>query len=148
MAETVQLAGDFDWQDGDSSVTGTLFFTLTKRDFDGPVIIEPREQQVTLDSEGEFTGLDLWPNDRGRAGSRYKVEFMPGDSNRKVSIHNGIIVPEHGGPHQLGSLLELADSLAASRIAGFSTMTQSQFDERQAAGTLTDGLYLIDYEGV
>lgn len=147
MAETVQLAGDFDWQDGESSVTGKLSFTLTKRDFDGPVIIEPRPQEITLDAEGEFSGLQVWPNDRGRSGSRYKVDFTPAGTTRPVAIHSGIIVPELGGPHQLGDLLELADTLAATKIQVLVTMTEAAFEAARIAGSLADGLYLVKVEG-
>lgn len=143
MALTVEVRGDFDWQDGESSVLGTLYFTLTKRDYDGSTVIEPREQSVALNAAGEFTGVQLWPTDRGRSGARYKVEFQAANRARREVLHAGIVVPELGGPHQLASLMELTDAIVAARIPTLITMTQAQYDAALTDGTLTDGLYLV-----
>ncbi|MCQ0969092.1 hypothetical protein MLD63_01410 (plasmid) [Paracoccus sp. TK19116] len=144
MIQTVQINGNFDRQDGTSAVSGELFFTLSKRDFDGATIVEPITQAVTLDADGAFAGVTMWPNDRGRSNSRYIVEYLPEGAARRELITKTMFVPEAGGPHELSDLLlaaNLATSLNLDRVVRISS---SDYDQRLSAGTLTDGLYLVE----
>ena len=144
MVDTVEIRGNFDRQSGLSEVAGTLTFTLDKRDFDGTTIVEAEAQTVQLDENGEFTGLMVWPNDRGRMGSRYKVDFTPG-GGKPVTISAKLFVPETGGPHELGDLLVASELAALAKLAAITSITQAQFDARQAAGTLASNtLYLVE----
>ena len=144
MIQTVHINGNFDRQDGTSAVAGELFFTLSRRDFDGPTIVEPVTQPVKLDADGAFEGLSLWPNDRGRSNSRYVVEYQPEGSARREVITKALFVPEAGGPHELSDLLlaaNLAGSLHLDRVVRISA---TDYDKRLNAGTLNDGLYLVE----
>ena len=144
MVQTVQINGNFDKQDGTSAVAGKLIFTLNKRDFDGTTIIEPTAQYVTLDDEGAFFGVTLWPNDRGRTNSRYIVEYQAAESSGKEIIAEQLFVPEIEGPHELSDLIvssHLATTLNLDRVVRISADT---YDQRLHAGTLSDGLYLVE----
>lgn len=143
MATTVELQGNFDRQDGTDRVAGTLYLTLNRRDFDGDTMIEPGVQQIDLDTAGRFAGVRVWPNDRGRTKSRYRLEYLPAGGSRRELIEAELFVPETGGPHNLSDLL-LASAVARdSRIDRIIPITATDFAARQSAGTLSDALYLI-----
>ena len=143
MVATVEISGNFDRQDGRNTVTGTLYFTLSKRDFDGTTVIEPVQQDVELDGEGRFA-VQLWPNDRGRTGSTYLVEYLPAGGRKREVLDPALFVPEASASHDLSDLL-LASSLAQnSKIARIVPITAEEFAAKQSAGTLTDALYLVE----
>ena len=143
MATTVEIQGNFDRQDGNSSVSGVLKFTLTKRDYDGLALIEPSTQTVSLDANGEFDGLLLWPNSRGVEGSGYRVEYTP-EGGKTEELSKSLFVPETGGPHHLTWLLKAEQVAAAARIGKVIPTTLADYNARAANGSLVDALYLIE----
>lgn len=144
MAAIVEISGNFDRQDGISIVSGTLYFTLTKRDFDGRTLIEPIQQAVELNAEGEFAGVRLWPNDRGRTNSRYRLEYLPAGASKREVLEPELFVPETGGPHDLADLMLTSELARNSRIDRIVPISAAEFDARQSAGVLADALYLVE----
>lgn len=144
MLTTVEIKGNFDRQDGESTVTGTLYFTLSHRDFDGTTVIEPTQQAVPLDQEGEFAGIRLWPNERGRANSSYRVEYLAAGASRREVIEKAMFVPEAAEPLDLADLLLASTVARAGGIDRIISLTAEAFAERQSAGSLVDALYLIE----
>lgn len=144
MVTTVEIIGNFDRQDGSSAVTGTLYFTLSQRDFDGPTLIEPVQQAVPLDGEGSFAGVRLWPNDRGRMNSTYRVEYLPGGASNREVIDKALFVPESGGPHDLSDLLTASAVARKSGLDRIVPISAEDFATRMDAGTLADALYLVE----
>lgn len=144
MAITAEIRGNFDRQDGADGVSGTLIFTLSGRDFDGSILIEPAQQTVELDAEGAFQGLRLWPNDRGRMNTTYRVEYLTGGSAKREVIEAQLFVPETGGPHDLADLILANDVARQSQIERIIPITAEEFAERQSGGSLKDALYLIE----
>ncbi|MDO5704442.1 MAG: hypothetical protein Q4G49_05120 [Paracoccus sp. (in: a-proteobacteria)] len=146
MLTTVEIKGNFDRQDGVSSVSGTLFFTLSQRDFDGSTVIEPAVQAVPLDGEGEFSGVRLWPNERGRMGSTYRVEYQKEGAAKPDLIEAALFVPDADAPLDLADLL-MANTIAReSRLSRIIPISAEVFVQRQEAGTLVDALYLVEGE--
>lgn len=144
MVQTVEINGNFDKQNGASAVSGKLYFTLNKRDFDGPTIIEPIAQAVELDDAGAFSGLALWPNDRGRTNSAYLVEYMAMGSSRKEVIAKTLFVPESTVPHQLSDLILASDLASSIRVDRVIPISAADYEQRLTAGTLQDALYLVE----
>lgn len=144
MVATVEIRGNFDRQSGATEVSGKLTFRLDKRDFDGTTIVEVETQTVDLAADGTFSGVMVWPNERGRVGSRYRVDFTP-TGGKPETIAAALFVPETGGPHDLGDLLVMSELARLAKLAAITPITQAQFDSRQAAGTLASNtLYLVE----
>ncbi|MDO5631778.1 MAG: hypothetical protein Q4G22_08065 [Paracoccus sp. (in: a-proteobacteria)] len=146
MLTTVELKGNFDRQDGVSSVSGTLIFTLSQRDFDGSTVIEPAAQTVPLDGEGEFTGVRLWPNERGRMGSTYRVEYQKAGAAKPDLIEPALFVPDSAAPLDLADLLLMNTVARETRLSRIIPISADVFAQRQQAGTLVEALYLVEGE--
>lgn len=144
MVQTVEISGNFDKQSGAGAVAGKLFFTLSRRDYDGPTIIEPVEQVIELDDAGAFANLRLWANDRGRSNSRYSVEFQASGTARKEIIVDNLFVPEAGAPHQLSDLILAASLAGPGSVDRLVPISAVDYDAKLGAGTLQDGLYLVE----
>lgn len=101
--KTVQVTGVLFNPDGTPAVDAKGTARLTHYETDNGIVV-PSVVDIVTGEDGTFA-IELWPNERGQAGSQYRIEARVG---RTLLLNVLATVPDVGGPVALEDIINQA----------------------------------------